>query len=200
MKALALALLGIGMLAGPATAPASAKVHYPQNNLAADNSNKEESEDDGISAKPTKVGEALKKCGYLTDVRPRAAEVYFVFHARRDNGEGGILTINKVYKKMLHDNSAEVVMICEDQDVSDIKEWVKKEKVLFSIIPYNKVSQELPFPYKRNNTDLLPMLVVMDADGKKIDQASGSEAIAMIGKWKKIMRHYKVKKARAGRI
>ena len=199
MKALALALLGLGMLAGLATAPASAKVHYPQNTAAADASDSEESED-AEPAKPTKVGEGLKKCQYLTDRRPRAAEVYFVFHARRDNGEGGILTINKTYKKMLRDKSVEVVMICEDQDASDIKEWVNKEKVLFSIIPYNKVSQELPFPYKRSNTDLLPILVVMDAEGKKIDQASGSVAVAMVGKWKKIVRQYKAKKARAGRI
>lgn len=204
MKALAITLLSLGMLAGFTTAPASAKVHYPQKNLAAEDTDKEASEEeDSEAAKPTKVGEGLKKCAYHTNVRPRAAEVYFVFRARRDDGEGGILTINKTYKKMLHDKMVEVVMICEDMDSSDIKEWVAKEKVLFPIIPYNKVAQDLPFPYKRSstgNTDLLPILVVMDAEGKKIDQASGSEAIAMIGKWKKIMRHYKVKKARAGRI
>lgn len=200
MKALAFAFLGFGMIAGLSTAPASAKVHYPQPQLAAGDSNEEESEEDSEASKPTKVGEGLKKCQYHTDVRPRAAEVYFVFRARRDDGEGGILTINKVYKKMLRDKSVEVVMICEDMDASDIKEWVKKEKILFSIIPHNKVSQELPFPYKRSNTDLLPILVVMDAEGKKIDQGSGSVAIGMIGKWKKLVRQYKMKKARAGKI
>ncbi len=203
MKALAITLLSLGMLAGFTTAPASAKVHYPQKNLAAEDTDTETSEEDTEAAKPTKVGEGLKKCSYHTDARPRPAEVYFVFRARRDDGESGILSINKTYKKMLHDKTVEVVMICEDMDSSDIKEWVAKEKVHFPIIPYNKVAQDLPFPYKRSstgNTDLLPILVVMDAEGKKIDQASGSAAIAMFGKWKKIMRHYKAKKARANRI
>ena len=202
MKALAITLLGLGMLAGPAVSPAFAKVHYPQGNLAAEDSDQKESEEDSEAAKPTKVGEALKKCQYHTDVRPRAAEVYFIFRARRDDGEGGILAINKTYKKMLHDRTVEVVMICEDQDSSDIKEWVEKKKVLFAIIPYNKVFQELPFPFKRSNgnTDSQPFLVVMDANGKKIDQASGSGAIEMIGKWKKQVRQYKIKKARAGRF
>lgn len=199
MKALAITLLGLGMLAGPAVSPAFAKVHYPQGNLAAEDSDKEDADDE--SAKPTKVGEALKKCGYLTDVRPRAAEVYFVFHARKDSEEGDILAINKVYKKMLRDKTVEVVMISEDQDTSDMKEWTVKEKVLFAIMSYQKVSQELPFPYKRPANSTLPALVVMDSNGKKIDQATGpGEVIPMFNKWKKAVHKYKAKKAKAGRF
>ena len=199
MKALALTLLGLGMLAGPATAPAFAKVHYPQGNLAAEDSDKEDAEDD--APKTSKVAEALKKCGYLTDVRPRAAEVYFIFHARRDDGESGILAINKTYKKMLRDKTVEVVMVSEDQDTTDMKEWTVKEKVLFSIMSYNKVSQELPYPYKRPANSSLPILVVMDSNGKKIDQATGpGEVLTMFNKWKKMVHKHKAKKAKAGRI
>ena len=126
MKALAITLLGLGMLAGPAVTTAFAKVHYHQGNLAAEDSDSEDSDSkdaDAESIKPSKVAEALKKCGYLTDVRPRNAEIYFVFHARKDSEEGDILSINKTYKKMLRDKSVEVVMISEDQDTSDMKEF-----------------------------------------------------------------------------
>ncbi|MCQ2371020.1 MAG: hypothetical protein MJ058_03065 [Akkermansia sp.] len=199
MKALAITLLGLAMLAGPAMTPAFAKVHYPQGNLAAEDSDKEDS--DAESAKPTKVGEALKKCGYLTDVRPRAAEVYFIFHARKDSEEGDILAINKTYKKMLRDKTVEVVMVSEDQDTTDMKEWTVKEKVLFAIMSYQKVSQELPYPYKRPANSSLPVLVVMDANGKKIDQATGpGEVLTMFNKWKKMVHKYKAKKAKAGKF
>lgn len=199
MKALAITLLGLAMLAGPAMTPAFAKVHYPQGNLAAEDSDKEDS--DAESAKPTKVGEALKKCGYLTDVRPRAAEVYFIFHARKDSEEGDILAINKTYKKMLRDKTVEVVMVSEDQDTTDMKEWSVKEKVLFAIMSYQKVSQELPYPYKRPANSSLPVLVVMDANGKKIDQATGpGEVLTMFNKWKKMVHKYKAKKAKAGKF
>ena len=199
MKALAITLLGLAMLAGPAMTPAFAKVHYPQGNLAAEDSDKGDS--DAESAKPTKVGEALKKCGYLTDVRPRAAEVYFIFHARKDSEEGDILTINKTYKKMLRDKTVEVVMVSEDQDTTDMKEWTVKEKVLFAIMSYQKVSQELPYPYKRPANSSLPVLVVMDANGKKIDQATGpGEVLTMFNKWKKMVHKYKAKKAKAGKF
>ncbi len=206
MKALAITLLGLGMLAGPAVAPAFAKVHYHQGNLAAEDSDSEDSDSkdadaDAESIKPSKVAEALKKCGYLTDVRPRNAEIYFVFHARKDSEEGDLLSINKTYKKMLRDKSVEVVMISEDQDTSDMKEWTVKEKVLFSIISYTKVSQDLPFPYKRPANSTLPALVVMDSNGKKIDQATGpGETLTMFNKWKKVVRKYKMKKAKAGKF
>ena len=199
MKALAITLLGLGMLAGPAVSPAFAKVHYPQGNLAAEDSDKEDAEDDAL--KTSKVAEALKKCGYLTDVRPRAAEVYFVFHARKDSEAGDILTINKVYKNMLRDKTVEVVMVSEDQDTTDMKEWTVKEKVLFAIMSYQKVSQELPYPYKRPANSSLPVLVVMDANGKKIDQATGpGEVLTMFNKWKKMVHKYKAKKAKAGKF
>ena len=40
----------------------------------------------------------------------------------------------------------------------------------------------LPFPYTRGG--LLPYLVVLDAEGNKLDEAGGNKVAAMMANWK----------------
>lgn len=166
-------------------------------------SGQDQGDDAADTASDNKMAECLKKCKYLTESRPREAELYFIIKGS-PNGDvscGALKAISHAYKQIQKSKDVEVILVNIDSqlEADDLREWVKDNKVKFPVVNYD-LPQDFPFPFKRGNADSYPLMVAVDAKGKRVDQANGSEVGEMVSKWKKVYRKYKVKHARAGKI
>ncbi|MDO5450520.1 MAG: hypothetical protein Q4F30_06495 [Akkermansia sp.] len=204
MKKLALSLLGLSLLAGLCSAPALAQGNKPtpSNQQGGDfNDDSDAAPEDGAKEK-SKVAQALEKCGWVTDERPREAQVYFIIRGSMQNDGAMVKKLADIRKKSGRGKNVEIeiIYICLDRDYDETKDWMKDEKVKLPVMQADKVNTDLPWPYKQTNSDVHPMMVAMDGKGKKVDQACGGAVLNMVSKWKKTVRQYKAKKARAGKF
>ena len=112
----------------------------------------------------------------------KKASVFFVYKSRSTCGicVAELPMINKAYKEM-KGKGAEIVMYNIDADDATAKSWATKGKIKFPMIG-PKDHRGLPFPYTRGG--LLPYLVVLDAEGNKLDEAGGDKVAAMMANWK----------------
>lgn len=125
----------------------------------------------------------------------KKASVFFVYKSRSTCGicVAELPMINKAYKEM-KGKGAEIVMYNIDADDATAKSWASKGKIKFPMIG-PKDHRGLPFPYTQGG--LLPYLVVLDAEGNKLDEAGGDKVAAMMANWKTYVT--KVKKQKKGK-
>lgn len=111
------------------------------------------------------------KVFYLMSTSPSAAE---------------LAAIGKAYPGM-KGKGAELIMLHPDAQASGIAAWAKKEKIKFPVLS-SQEARDIPFNYSGDRSPVC--IVVVDAAGNKLAEASASNAVDLIKDHKKYVRDY----------
>ena len=160
-----------------------------------------QSEDEEPDAKVSKkeavelpaVPAALQKAKLVVPAKINTnAKLYFLYKSRSTCAicVAAAPQIIKIQKSM-RGKGAELVMLNIDEDVKTAAKWAKQAKMKFPIVaPEDEAA--LPFPYvvETQSQTTLPLMVVVDAEGRRIDQANGADVPEFLKNWKKMLKAY----------
>lgn len=106
----------------------------------------------------------------------------------REYGAG----LGKIYREM-KGKEAELILLSKDAPSHALK-WAKNCGLRCPILPAGKRSDKLPFPYTGEH--LPPMLVALDAEGRKLAEANAERIILLLHDWKKLVHDIEREKER----
>lgn len=139
----------------------------------------------------------LKDAKLVNKAKPNLkAKIYFVYQSRSTCGicVSEAPTLVKEYKKMKR-KGCEMVMLNIDSSPEKAAEWVKKSKMEFPVIsPAESMSCGMPWEYE--GRPLLPCMVAMTPDGKKLGEAGGPNVSDFVKDWKKLLNELRKEEAK----
>ena len=140
-----------------------------------------------VAKEPTEpvapVAAAIRSGDLLQGRVDAGARVYYLLSASgkdevmREYGAG----IAKLYREM-KGKGAELIWLSKDPEASVLK-WAKKVGLRCPVLPDGKRSAKLPFPYGGEN--IPPLLVVLDAQGRKLGEANYLAVLTMLSEWRR---------------
>lgn len=149
-------------------------------------SKKSKSEEEDDTAPCPSVPSAIREKKLVSSAKlDTKAKVYFIYQSRSTCGicVAEIPAILKSYEEM-KGRGAEIVMLNIDKDLATAEAWVKKANITFPVVA-PKDHQNIPFPYSwGEGTNLLPIMVALDAHGNKLGQANGGEVPNFLKSWR----------------
>lgn len=139
----------------------------------------------------------LKDAKLVNKAKPNLkAKIYFVYQSRSTCGicvrEAPILV--KEYKKMKR-KGCEMVMLNLDASPEKAADWVKRSKMEFPVIS-PAISMRCGMPWDYTGRPLLPCMVAMTPDGRKLGEASGPDVSEFVKDWKKLLNELRKEEAK----
>ena len=153
----------------------------------------EEAEEETLAAIPA----ILKEAKLVNKAKPNLkAKIYFVYQSRSTCGicVSEAPTLVKEYKKMKR-KGCEMVMLNIDATPEKAAEWAKRSKMEFPVIS-PAVSMSCGMPWEYEGRPLLPCMVAMTPDGKKLGEAGGPDVSEFVKDWKKLLNELRKEEAK----
>ena len=142
-----------------------------------------------LGAAPPLVPAELKKAALISSTKANTgAKIYYLFSASRSDSacvEYGA-AIAKLYNEM-RGKGAELILLSKDSPADALK-WAKSVGLKCPILPANKRSAKLPFPY--TGLHIPPYLVALDAQGLKLAESNGESILALLRDWRSLLADY----------
>ena len=154
-------------------------------------------EDEAATEELARIPQVLESVKLVNKAKPNLkAKIYFVYQSRSTCGicVAEAPTLVKEYKKMKR-KGCEMVMLNVDQTPEAAAKWVKSAKMDFPVI-HPSVSMSCGIPWEYTGRGLLPCMVAMTPDGKKLGEAGGPDVSEFVKDWKKLLRDIQKQEAK----